>query len=193
MNEEISQFLKIIFSDGKIMNDKNDQYLKQISVPPKTILLKEGEISHKMYFIKQGCIRMGFHHDGRDITFQFFFENQSVSSIESFISDQPSEFFIETIEPSTVYVVTKTDFWKIINDVPEISQHMQKMLMQRMGHYARLFLSFIRDTPAERYKQLLENQPHIIQRVPQHYIASYLGITSVSLSRIRNRLLKDKK
>jgi len=63
----------------------------------------------------------------------------------------------------------------------------QKLVFQRFSIYSHLFLSRIKDTPQERYEDLLQNNPEIIKRVPQHYIASYLGITSVSLSRIRKR------
>lgn len=61
------------------------------------------------------------------------------------------------------------------------------MILQRMGNYAKLFLSRIKDNPRKRYDELLKNNPEIIQRIPQHYIASYLGITPISLSRIRNK------
>ena len=70
---------------------------------------------------------------------------------------------------------------------PEIKDGFQDILFQRFRNYAQLFLSRIKDTPGERYEELLKNHPEIIKRVPQHYIASYLGITPISLSRIRNR------
>lgn len=63
----------------------------------------------------------------------------------------------------------------------------EEKIIDRFSFYQHLFLSRIRDTPQQRYEELLREYPNIIQRVPQHYIASYLGITSVSLSRIRNR------
>ena len=75
----------------------------------------------------------------------------------------------------------------MIAEVPGYREFLHEILFQRLEHYARLFLSRIRDTPEQRYKNLLRDHPEIIQRIPQHYIASYLGITPVSLSRIRNR------
>lgn len=166
-------------------------YFKEVKVPAKTILLSEGEISRKMFFIKEGCLRMLFNQNGKDITFQFFFENQVVSSVESFVINRPSQFSIEAIEPSVLQMIYKNDFEKLVNEIPEFREQMHKILIARISHYANLFLSFIRDSPQQRYKDLLKNQPHIIQRIPQHYIASYLGITSVSLSRIRNRILRE--
>ncbi len=158
------------------------------SIPAKTILLHEGMIASRMYFIKHGCLRIWFNKDGKDITFQFFFEGQAVSSIESFISQKPSLFTIESIESSTVISITKDDFEIVQNEYPDLKDGFLQIILQRMSNYAQLFLSRIKDSPQERYELLLKEHPEIIQRIPQHYIASYLGITPVSLSRIRNRI-----
>jgi hypothetical protein len=77
-----------------------------------------------------------------------------------------------------------------INHTPEMSGKMLDVAFDRQFHYMKHFLSFIKDTPEERYLNLLKEKPHIIQRVPLQYIATYLGITPVSLSRIRNRLTR---
>ena len=156
-------------------------------IPAKTILLNEGEVSGHLYYIREGCLRMWFNKDGKDITFQFFFEGQGVSSIDSFVSKEPSMFIIESIEPSTIVAVSREDFNRIGEVYPEFNELFQKLIFQRFRNYAMLFLSRIKDTPRERYEDLLKNHPEIIKRVTQHYIASYLGITPISLSRIRNK------
>ena len=79
-------------------------------IPAKTILLNEGEVAQYVHFIKKGCLREWFIKDGKDITFQFFFEGQGVASIDSFISDQPSMYTIESIEPSTIFSISKDNF-----------------------------------------------------------------------------------
>ena len=79
-----------------------------------------------------------------------------------------------------------------INQVPEMRDNMLNISFDRQYHYMKHFLSFIKDTPEQRYLNLLKEKPHIIKRVPQQYIATYLGITPVSLSRIRNRLANSK-
>jgi CRP-like cAMP-binding protein len=168
---------------------QNYSYLfKELNVPPKTTLLQEGQKSNNLYFINNGCLRIWFNNKGKDITLQFFFEKQAVSSIESFFTGCPSLFSIETLEQSGLYSVTKKNFDLLFEEIPELSKGFQKILIYRLEHYAKLFLSRIKDSPEERYLDLLKNNPQILQRVPQHYIASYLGITSVSLSRIRNRI-----
>jgi CRP-like cAMP-binding protein len=163
------------------------QLFKREEIPAKTVLLKEGEIAEKVYFIEKGCFRLSFNKDGKDITFQFFFEGEAISSAESFRYNQPSLYSIESLEHSIVHVLLKKDYFTIVEESPIIKQAMEEQIHQRLSYVEKLFLSRIKNSPEERYNELLEQYPKILQRVPQHYIASFLGITSVSLSRIRNR------
>jgi len=176
----------------KINKDKanypqfKDSFVER-KIASKTVLLKEGEISNHIHFIKRGCLRLWFNKDGKDITFQFFFEGQAVASIESFLSNQPSMFTLESIEPSTIFSIGKENFEQLQQFFPQMKESFHEILFQRFRNYSQLFLSRIKDSPQERYEDLIKNHPEIIRRIPQHYIASYLGITPISLSRIRNR------
>ncbi|MBB4803925.1 CRP-like cAMP-binding protein [Flavobacterium nitrogenifigens] len=170
-------------------------YFNRIEVAAKTTLLEEGEISKKLYLIEKGCIRVWFNHNGKDLTSQFFFENQSVASIESFIKKFPSPVFVETIEPSILWWIHKKDLDTIIEEIkeiPELRDRLIDKLFQRTFDYMKHFFSFIKDSPAQRYQSLIEEKPEIVQRVPQHYIASYLGVSTVHLSRIKSKLLHEK-
>jgi CRP-like cAMP-binding protein len=171
-------------------------YYHRIEVPAGTVLLKEGEFSKKAFIIEKGCLRLWFNSNGKDITFQFFFENEVASSGESFRKNIPSFFTIETIEPSIVHWIHKNDLDKILDDIsrnPEMGNDMRDNAFERQYDYMRQLVSFIKDSPEQRYLKLLGEKPHIIQRVPQHYIATYLGITPVSLSRIRKRVAGQEK
>lgn len=167
--------------------DKFDHLFKRQEVPAKTILLQEGEISRTMFFIEKGCLRTWVNNDGREITTQFFFEGDKVSSIESFRTNQPSLYSIESLEPCILQTISQQDFQNALENFPEIKEQMQEHLFRRLLQSQKIFYSYLKNTPQQRYQELIEEYPHIIQRIPQHYIASYLGITSVSLSRIRNR------
>jgi len=174
----------------KIENTEWDNFkhlFKRQEIPAKTILLNEGEIANQAFYIAKGCLRICFNNDGKDITFQFFFEGESVSSIESFQTSQPSLFTIESIENCILYSISKTDLQILIESSTYIKEQIEKYTFKRLLFYQKLFLSRIKDNPEKRYLELLKNNPEILQRIPQHYIASYLGITPVSLSRIRNR------
>lgn len=160
----------------------------EIQVPPKTPLLREGDIANDLYFINQGCLRLWFNDDGRDITFQFFFEQQAVSSFESFYQNDPSLFNLETIEFSRLTVIKKEEYKKLLERFPELKEYSTQKMAERFVHYTKLFLSRIKNSPQERYIELCSQKSKILNRVPDHYIASYLGITPVSLSRIRKRI-----
>lgn len=162
-----------------------------VQVPPKTTLLREGEIADRLYFINQGCLRLWFNDDGRDITFQFFFEQQEVSSFESFYDNEPSLLNLETIEFSHLTVIKKDDYQRMLNMFPLLKEYSIQILAKRFVHYTKLFLSRIKNSPQKRYIELCTQKSQILERVPHHYIASYLGITPVSLSRIRNRISSD--
>lgn len=160
---------------------------ERISVPAKTLLLKEGEVADRLYLVRKGCLRLFFPDDGKEITFQFFFEGDPVASFDSLYNRQPSLFSLESIEAAELSVMTRSDLMELIRRDLSLRQAYERRLVERFRAYQLLFLSRIRNTPQQRYEELLEEHPDIVRRVPQHYIASYLGITPVSLSRIRGR------
>ncbi|MDR3273016.1 MAG: Crp/Fnr family transcriptional regulator [Flavobacteriaceae bacterium] len=170
------------------------KYFKRMEVPAKTVLLSEGEISRKIFFIEKGCIRAWINNGGKDVSFQFFFENSAVSSIESFQKNIPSQVYLETVEPSVLWFTYKKDVDQIISEIldnQELREKIVHMIFQRTFDYMKHFLSFIRDTPQQRYLNLTRENPQLIRRIPAHYIASYLGISTVHLSRIKSKLLKE--
>ncbi|PKB17806.1 Crp/Fnr family transcriptional regulator [Flavobacterium sp. 5] len=179
-----------------IDSHKWESYIKsfhKLEVPAKTVLLNEGKVSDRMFFIEKGCIRCWFNKDGKDLTLQFFFEGGMVGSIESFRKRIPSPITIETIEPSVLWYADKKDIDSILNElieIPEIREKFIDSIFERTFDYIKHFVSFIKDSPEQRYQNILKENPQIIKRIPQHYIASYLGISSVHLSRIKNKLLK---
>jgi CRP-like cAMP-binding protein len=188
------QFKNRFLLDEEKWNDYINCF-NRVAVPAKKVLLKEGEISEKLFLIERGCIRVWFNNNGKDITFQFFFENNTVASIESFRKKFPSPVVIETIEPSVLWWIHKKDADRIITEISEIPALRDKfinLLFERTFDYMKHFFSFIKDSPAQRYQNLMKEKPEIIRRIPQHYIASYLGVSSVHLSRIKNKLAGKK-
>ena len=173
--------------EDKVNWDKFGDIFIERKIESKTVLLNAGDIANYVHFVKKGCLREWFNKDGKDITFQFFMEGQPVASIDSFMNGEPSLFSIESIEPSIIISVRKDDFEKLFSVYPELKDIFQNFIFQRFRNYTQLFLARITDTPKERYDDLIKNKPEIIKRIPQHYIASFLGITPVSLSRIKNR------
>ena len=96
------QLIDIIKKDNKSWGEFQNAFIER-TVSAKTIILREGQVPTHIFFIKNGCLRERFNKDGKDITFQFFFEGQAVASMDSFINNKPSIFSIESIEPSLLY------------------------------------------------------------------------------------------
>lgn len=160
----------------------------RLEVPARTLLLREGEVAKRAFLIEKGCLRVWLTSQGKDITFQFFFEQQTVSSFESLRQHTPSLFTIETIEPCVLWWISREDAFQLLAELGESAALREKFagfMLDRTRHYIEHCLSFIRDTPTQRYQHLLASNPHVVQRVPQHYIASYLGVSTVHLSRIK--------
>lgn len=198
MNDAGNNFLE--YFRPQLLNDDTWHryvgYFTKTTVPANTVLLREGETSTKAYLVEKGCLRVWYNNAGKDVTVQFFFENSTVSSLESFTKNIPGLFTIETLEPSVLWYIHKPDIEKILDEIgnrPTLRKKMMDTILNRTFNYMQHFLSFIKDTPAQRYLNLLQHQPQIILRVPQHYIASYLGVSSVHLSRIKSTLAKAKK
>ena len=168
-------------------------FQKRLEVAAKSVLLDEGKVSQNYIFIEKGCVRLFFNKNGDDKTVQFFFENEGLTSFDSFVNHTPSVFTIETIEPSVIYLLPRQYVIQLMEDLasePDFVRLILQITGIRQTHYMNEFVSFIRDTPEERYLKLLSERPHIIRRVPQHYIASYLGVSTVHLSRIKSKLAK---
>ena len=159
----------------------------QQQFPAKTLLVHEGTIAGNLYYIESGAARVWFDHDGKEITVQFLFEGDFIASIESITSGEKSWYNIETIEPMVAYAITSESFQQKLQEFPHVREFYYQYIQQSLLAYQQRIVSQIKNTPEQRYKELIRKSPDIIKRVPQHYIASYLGITSVSLSRIRNR------
>lgn len=157
--------------------------------PAKTVLLSEGSVASKLYIVRSGCIRQWHNANGKDITCQFFFEGSPVASIDSLIHATPSEYTLETVLKSEVCIIEQTEINRWLTTHNEHTEKILHFIIERMLSYSRLFLSRIKETPQERYEALVKEHPEIITQIPQHYIATYLGISPVSLSRIRGRKL----
>lgn len=187
MNDEIPAMLVKTIPGITNNWEKYGSYFKKEEIRAKKIILNEGEIAKRIYFIESGCIRMFFTDANKDVSVQFFFEDTLICSMESFLKHLPSKFSLETLETGTYYTLSKDNYLKLIVELPEFNSYFQDLIQSRMFYYINLLLDYIRLSPQQRYIALLNKHPEILQRVPQYHIASYLGITAVSYSRIRNR------
>ena len=156
----------------------------------KSILLDIGKISNEVFYIIKGCIRLYCEKDREELSTYFFTENMFAGSYDSFLSRRPSKVAIESLEECEVLVLSYEAQEELYKVFPKMNEFIRKAIEQRFVLLHDLFISYLLNSPEERYITLLNDRPDLLQRIPQHQIASFLGITAVSLSRIRNRIAK---
>lgn len=150
-------------------------------------LLKEGQTCRYLYFIKNGAVRGYYFLDNKEVTYWFGFENDFVTSFHSFITGQASVENIQFVEGSILWRISKDKLNSLYNSHHEI-ERLVRIAYEK--YYIRLEERFVNaqfKTATERYESLLQQSPHIPERMPLGYIASYLGISQETLSRIRGR------
>lgn len=158
-----------------------------------TILLFAGDVADSLFFVVKGCLRAYFiKENGIEKTAQFFLEGQMVASFESAMTGTPSKLYIDAIEDSEVGFIRMEKLKLLASKSKSIMERFNRFLVSRLIAYMNHHASFILDNPEERYKKLLKENPDLVSRLPLQHVASYLGITPVSLSRIRARLKKQK-
>jgi CRP/FNR family transcriptional regulator, cyclic AMP receptor protein len=158
------------------------------NISKKTMLLQEGEICNFEAFIVKGCIKTYYiDKNGFEVILTFACENWWVSDISSFQEHKPSKMFIETIEETELLILTPQSKELILQKIPALERMFRLMVQRHLATYQERLFGNISWTAEERYESFLEKYPDLPQRIPQHLIASYLGISPEFLSRIRKR------
>ncbi|MFS4494183.1 Crp/Fnr family transcriptional regulator [Maribacter sp. 2308TA10-17] len=150
------------------------------------ILVKEGEYSYELYYVAKGGARAYYLKDGKTITDWFAFENDFISSIVSFFLAVPSQHYIEVLEDSTFMVLQLKDIEMLCDKYHDFERLARMSTTKTMLQLQQRIVSLQFKSSKERYVSLLEKYPQIELRAPLGDIASYLGITQETLSRIRN-------
>jgi len=157
----------------------------ELNVPKGSVVQAIGKSCKNLYFINKGSLRIFYYKDGIDITESFEFENSFVARGESLLTMKPSTKGIETIEDTELMVLYTPALFALFDKWVEVERMFSKIIEQAYIQLINRMESIQFHTANERYKMLLTENPKAIQRIPLKYIASYLGITQVSLSRIR--------
>ena len=161
------------------------------SVKKGTTLLKKGQKSQDSYFVLKGCIRIYYIVDGEEKTTAFYTEMDALTP-HCVINKAPSEYFISCVEDS-ILTVSNADMEVQINSKFPKFELMCRILAEELLAKQQIdFDEFKTSSPEQRYLNLIQNRPDLIQRIPQHQLASYLGIKPQSLSRLRARILERK-
>ncbi|MER2006739.1 MAG: Crp/Fnr family transcriptional regulator [Psychrobacillus sp.] len=156
-------------------------------------LLRQGELSAiKCYFVLIGCVRQFFiDESGKEVTSNFFIEEQAIPIINEKTQGDLSKYSLVCVEDCRLVVGDIDSENTMLNKHPQLEIMIRKMMEINVGEIQDQFGEFIGSSPEERYESILRKRPELIERVPQHQLASYLGITPESLSRIKKRIKKN--
>lgn len=158
-----------------------------------TLLLHEDVIAHEVYFILSGSMRQYFYDEnGLESTCNFAFEGDFITDLESFSRQSRSTTRILTTETTECLVINCQDLAKCMRERPTINNFVQQLMEKISFQNIRRIQSLLTQSPEQQFEALVIDKPQILQRIPQRYIAQYLGIAPESLSRIRKRLLDTK-
>lgn len=193
INGNINGVLRGHISDKVTLTEDELKLAASFFVPKKIrkrqFLLQEGDVCRYLAFVSEGCMRSySTDEKGEEHIVQFAPEQWWISDLKSFSSGEPASFNIDAVEDSALLVIDKPSQDRLYEAVPPM-EHYFRMLLENNSSASMKRISDLISVPAEeRYLQFINTYPGIVQRVPQSQIASYLGITPQSLSRIRKAL-----
>lgn len=164
-------------------------YFEQSILNRNQFLLRAGETCRHMYFVNAGCIRFfTINKEGHEMTRYFAFENKFGTALTSFINQKPSIEFMQSVIRSEVLKIKRQDFYHLVDSMPEVSSVYQNMLEQAYIMSQQRIYGFQGYSALERLKWLMAHHPKILSKLSSKVIASYLGVTQYTLSRLKSEL-----
>ncbi|TDO20841.1 Crp/Fnr family transcriptional regulator [Pedobacter duraquae] len=162
-------------------------------IKKKHVLIERGEVSRYVYFVLNGSVRSyTLDQSGVEHVMQLAFEGHWITDLSSFITQNPGEMIVEAIEDTEVLLLAHHDLQLLFEEIPALEKFFRKLYERAYVSLQKRVTNRESVSAKERYLELIALQPHIAQRIPLIYIASYLGITPESLSRIRNSIANEK-
>jgi CRP-like cAMP-binding protein len=183
--ESLLKYLEKFSPLSKEAQASISQISKIASVKKNEDLQPIGHTCKTIYFLKKGVARIYYYKEDIDITESFFFENNIVVRFESLFAGQPSKKGIQALEDSELIAINAVQLSKLYDKYPEIERLFRRITEAELVGNINRVESIQFNTAEERYNSLIKEAPDVLKRVPLKYVASYLGITPVSLSRIR--------
>ena len=187
INQHVSK--TCVFTEAEL--ELFNSFLEVRTVKKKTFLLQQGEVCDFEAYINKGCIRSYYiNENGFEVILQFAIEDWWVSDIASFHEEQPSNQFIETLEDCELLVLTREAKEELLQQLPKFERLFRLMVQRNLASLQHRLMNTISMNSEEKYLDFSKRYPTIAQRVPQLYIASFLGMSAEFLSKVRTRLAK---
>lgn len=194
----MTEVLRNYLADKKVKLTE-EQFSTWVSLfTPKKVrkhefLLNEGEVAKYAYFTVRGCLRMyTVDNKGKEHIMQFAPENWWLGDMESSTKNAPSVYFIDALEDSDVLAMDNASWEKSMNEIPALALLFQRLMQNRQMATQKRIIFSMSASAEERYLDFMKTYNSLAQRIPQHMIASYLGITPESLSRVRKMVVTRK-
>ena len=185
---EIRKFIDTISplndSDWNFFSSK----LKEVKFDKNTTVLKLGKVEKHLSFISKGIVRYYIPKEESDLTFGFSFENEFVTAYDSFLTQTPSEYEIETLTETILWQISNKDLQEVYKRTINGNIIGRKMAENMYLIKSKRELALLSKTAEERYLNLFSDRPKLLKEIPLKYIASYIGVTPQALSRIRKRI-----
>lgn len=188
MNERLKLYLeKNLPINSEQMNAIMDRFTFKV-IPRNTILLSAGDIARHVYFVCKGGIRTYYYsRNDREKIRYVGFEDSLVTSIPSFISQKPSIEYVDTLEDSEVCVISRSDFYQLVDELPEWAQYYIRLLEIAYQFQNDKIAALTTISAKQRFDNLLKEQPQYYQRLSNRVLASYLDIREETLSRLKSK------
>lgn len=162
---------------------------KSKTIKKNDYLLRQGDTCKDLVFVNKGCLRLYFIQEDIEVSVWFAFEDSSAIEVYSFISGHPSNYFIQAIEDSEIFFLPKSELNKLYQSHPKTQEMIRNFWEDVILNLLSRFTALQTDSAEKRYLDLL-NKPAYMEKIPQKYLASFIGVTPTSLSRIRKQIKK---
>ncbi len=190
---DYSDFLILRIKNYISLNDREVVFIKSLfeeeHFKKNEVILNAGDVCKKLYFVANGIVRFSQFTEDEERTFVFRSEGEFCNDLESFLRKTPSENNIIAIEPTTVFSITHTNLQVFYNEL-RFGDRFGRIAIENV--YTMLvnqLIAFYSETPEQRYTRFARHNRKLLQRIPQYYIASYIGVTPQALCRIKKKML----
>lgn len=180
----LTQYVDLSGTESEDISSK----FKSKSIKKNDYLFRQGDTCKDLVFVQKGCLRLYYLKDGIETSVWFAFEHSSAIEIYSFISEAPSDYFLQAIEDSEVLYLPKTELNKLYQYQPKMQEMMRNFWEDVILNLISRFTALQKDSAEKRYLDLLD-KPAYLETIPQKYLASFVGVTPTSLSRIRKKII----
>ena len=190
MHTNLNKFITKYVNLSDVELDDITSKFKSKVVKKNNYLLRQGDTCKDLIFVQKGCLRLYYLKDDIEVIVWFAFQQSSAIEIYSFISGNPSNYFLQAIEDSEVLCLSKTELNKLYKYQPKMQEMMRNFWEDVILNLISRFTALQKDSAEKRYLDLLNKQPDYLETIPQKYLASFIGVTPTSLSRIRKQIIK---